>query len=132
MDVADDNAGIIRRCYQALNAADVEALIRLFDEKATWHTPGRSHIAGDFYGRDRVIAQLARYVGETRGAFRIAIQDVFTSDDGRAIGVYLCSAERDGKRLDLGCCAALHLRNGRIISGREHFFNLYAWDAFWS
>jgi ketosteroid isomerase-like protein len=24
------------------------------------------------------------------------------------------------------------VRNGRIVCGREHFFDLHAWDAFWA
>jgi hypothetical protein len=44
---------------------------------------------------------------------------------------YNC-AERNGKRLDVFCCIVIELENGRIIIGREHFYDLYAWDEFWS
>ena len=40
--------------------------------------------------------------------------------------------ERNGKRLDVGCCIAFEIKDGRIVSGREHFYDLYAWDEFWS
>jgi hypothetical protein len=30
------------------------------------------------------------------------------------------------------CCLVFEIRSGRVVSGREHFFDLYAWDAFWS
>ena len=45
---ASENAEIVRRGYEAFNAADIEALTRLFAENASWHTPGRSPIAGDY------------------------------------------------------------------------------------
>ena len=48
---ADENAAIVRRDYEAFNAADMETLTELFDESASWHTPGRSPIAGDHAGR---------------------------------------------------------------------------------
>ena len=35
------NAEIVRRGYQAFNAADMKTLTELFDEKATWHVPGK-------------------------------------------------------------------------------------------
>jgi ketosteroid isomerase-like protein len=54
---ADENAEVVRRGYAAFNAADVDALTALFDENASWHTPGRSSIAGDQRGRDVVFAQ---------------------------------------------------------------------------
>jgi ketosteroid isomerase-like protein len=132
MEPAEVNAEIVRRGYQALNEADMGALVRFFGEKVSWHTPGRSHVGGNYRGRDSVIAQFLRYIDETDGTFKVALQDVFTSDDGRAVGVHHSSAERNGKRLDLAGCVTLHVKSGRIVSGREHFFDLYAWDAFWS
>jgi ketosteroid isomerase-like protein len=132
VNVADANAEIVRRAYQARNETDFEALARLFDEKACWHTPGRSRMAGCRLGRDRVIAQFAYYAHETGGAFQVALQNVLASEDGCALGVHHMSAERNGKRLDLGCCVTLHVKNGRILSGRDHFFDLYEWDAFWA
>ena len=54
------------------------------------------------------------------------------SDDGRVVSVHHNSAERNGKRLDVLCCIVFELKDGRILIGREHFYDLYAWDAFWS
>jgi len=132
VNVADENAEIVRRSYRALNEADFGALARFFDEKASWHTPGRSAIAGHYRGRDLVLAQLARYDKETLGTFTVALQDVLASDDGRVVGLHLSSAARNGRRLEAGCCVAFQIKNGRIVSGREHIFDLYDWDAFWS
>ncbi len=42
------------------------------------------------------------------------------------------SPERNGKQLDTDCCIVFELKDGRIISGREHFFDLNNWDEFWS
>ena len=51
---------------------------------------------------------------------------------GRVVGVHHNSAERNGKVLDTGCCIEFKLEDGRIIHGREHFFDLYNCDEFWS
>jgi len=48
------------------------------------------------------------------------------------IGIHRNVAERDGKRLDVYCCTVFELENGRIVDGREHFYDLPAWDEFWS
>ncbi len=37
-----------------------------------------------------------------------------------------------GKKLDVDCCIVFEVKDGRIVSGTEHFFDLYAWDDFWS
>jgi ketosteroid isomerase-like protein len=126
------NAAVVRRGYEAFTTADIETLTELMDENASWHTPGRSPIAGDYQGRDAVFGQFGRYGGQTEGSFRAALQHVLAADDGRVVGVHGNTAERDGRRLDVGCCIVFEVRDGRMISGREHFFDLYAWDEFWS
>jgi ketosteroid isomerase-like protein len=56
----------------------------------------------------------------------------FTSEDGKVIGLHHNSGERNGRKLDTGCCIVFEIANGRMISGREHFFSLDNWDEFWS
>jgi hypothetical protein len=47
-------------------------------------------------------------------------------------GIHHNSGERNGHRLDVGCCIVFEVKDGRIVSGREHFYDLYAWNQFWS
>ena len=126
------NAALARRGYEAFNNADLETMTELMDENASWHTPGRSSIAGDYQGRDAVFGQFGRYGSETGGTFKAELEGLFTSDDGRVIGLHRNSGERNGKRLDTGCCIVFEFENGRMVSGREHFFDLDNWDEFWS
>ena len=35
------NAEIVRRGYHVFNTADMKTLTELFDDNASWHTPGR-------------------------------------------------------------------------------------------
>jgi ketosteroid isomerase-like protein len=91
MSKAEENAEVVRRGYAAFNAADIKTLTELMPENASWHTPGRSRVAGDHQGRDAVFAQCGRYGGETN-----------------------------------------EVKNGQMVSGREHFFDLHNWDAFWA
>ena len=127
-----ENAATVRRAYEAFNTADMATLTEAFAENASWHTPGQSPIAGDYVGRDAVFGQFGRYGGETAGTFRAELRNVFAADDGRVIGFHHNSGERDGKKLDVDCCIVFELEDGRITDGREHFFDLYAWDEFWS
>jgi hypothetical protein len=126
------NAALVRRGYEAFNTADMETLTEILDENASWHTPGHSPIAGDRQGRDAVFAQFGRYGGDTGGTFKAELKQVFTSADGRVIGLHHNSAERNGKQLDTDCCLVVEIENGRMTSGREYFFDLDNWDEFWS
>lgn len=132
MSKADENAEVVRRGYQAFNAGDIKTLTELVPENASWHTPGRSPIAGDHRGREAVFAQFGRYGGETGGTFKATLRHVLASGDGRVVGIHHNSGERNGKRLDVDCCIEFQVKDGRMISGREHFYDLHAWDEFWS
>ena len=127
-----NNAEVVRRGYDAFNRADTATLAEIMDGNASWHTPGRSPIAGHYQGRDAVLAQFGRYGGDTGGTFKTELKQLFTSPDGRVIGFNHNSAERNGKRLDTDCCIVFEVEDGRIISGREHFYDLNNWDEFWS
>jgi ketosteroid isomerase-like protein len=129
---AEENAAIVRRGYEAFNSGDMDTLTELFDESAVWRTPGRASLAGDHEGREAAFGYFGRLGQETGGTFKAELQQVLADDDGRVVGIHHCSAEREGKRLDVDCCLVFQLEDGLITEGREHFRDLYAWDEFWS
>ena len=129
---SDENANIVRRGYHAFNTADIELLTELVGDDCSWHTPGRTSIAGIRKGRDAVFAQFGRYGGETAGSFKAELQYVLADGDGRVVSVHRNTGQRNGKHLDVMCYIVFEIENGRVISGKEHFFDLYAWDDFWS
>jgi uncharacterized protein len=129
---AQAHAEVVRRGYLAFNTGDIRALHELFDEQARWHTPGHSPLAGEHCGRAAVFAQFARYGGETEGTFKAALQEVLAGDDGHVVGLHHNSGLRNGQRLNVNGCIEFQVRDGRIVCGREHFFDLLAWDAFWA
>jgi uncharacterized protein len=126
------NAAIVRRGYEAFNTGDLETLVELFGDTVSWHTPGGSPLAGDVVGRDAVRARLGRYMAETGGTFKAELKRLLTDEDGRVIGIHHNVAARDGKQLDVYCCIVFEFEYGRIVDGREHFYDLRAWDDFWS
>jgi uncharacterized protein len=126
------NAAIVRRGYEALNAGDLAELAELFRDDVSWHTPGRSPLACDVAGREAVFARLGRYLAETGGTFRAELKRLLTDEDGRVIGIHHSVAERGGKRLDVYGGIVFELEDGRIVHGREHVYDLRAWDEFWS
>ena len=126
------NAEIVRRGYQAFNAADLKTLTELFDEKASWHTPGKSPLAGDHVGRDAAFALFGRYLQDTGGTFKAELRHVMADDDGRVVATHRNTGVRNGKRLDIECCLVFELKDGRVTDGREFFYDVHAWDAFWA
>jgi ketosteroid isomerase-like protein len=132
LNQAEMNADLVRRAYAAFNVADLDTLTAAFDSDASWHTPGRSPVAGDHVGRDATFTQFGRYGGETAGTFKAALQDVVAGADGRVIAMHHNSGERNGKQLDVDCCIVFDVTDGKITDGREYFYDLEAWDDFWA
>jgi ketosteroid isomerase-like protein len=126
------NSEIVRRGYQAFNEGDIDTIIRMWADDATWTTPGRSNLAGTARGKDAVLAQYGRYGGETAGTFQAQLHELFESEDGRVVGYHRNVAERNGKRLDTDCCIVFEVEDGKIKSGIEIFFDLNNWDEFWA
>ena len=52
MNDAEGNVETVRRGYEAFNSADMETLTEIFDENASWHTPGRGPLGRTEGGAD--------------------------------------------------------------------------------
>jgi uncharacterized protein len=89
-------------------------------------------MANDYQGRDATLAYFGQIGERTGGTFQAELQQLFAGDDGRVVGLQRSTGERDGKSLDVGNCIVFELKDGRVVDGREHFNDLYAWDEFWS
>jgi uncharacterized protein len=129
---AEKLAELIRRGYHAFNTGDMVMLTELFDANSTWETPGNSPVAGKFDGRDKIFAHFGVYGGSTEGTFKAELMHVVTDGMGNAVGVHRNTGKRQGRTLDTLCCITFTEKNGKVIAGKEHFFDLYNWDAFWA
>jgi uncharacterized protein len=129
---ADENVAIMRRAYEAFNTGDLDTVGEIFDESIVWHLPGGSSMATDYDGREAVLAYFGQLGQETGGTFRAELERLLSDDDDRVVGLQRSTADRDGKHLDVGNSIVFQLKDGRVIDGREHFHDLYAWDEFWS
>ena len=132
MNLSEKNEEIVRAGYAAFNTADMAALTRIFAETSSWTTPGHTSIAGQANGRAAVFARFGRYGGETAGTFKASLKQVFTTADGKVIGLHRNTGTRNGKQLDTDCCIVFEVENGQITSGTEFFFDLHGWDQFWA
>lgn len=130
---AEQFAEVVRRGYHGFNTADGALLTQVFDANATWETPGKSPIAGLRNGRDNVFAHFGgTYGAGTDGTFKAELQFVTADASGRVVGVHRNTGTRKGRTLDSMCCIVFQVKDGRIVSGKEHYFDLHNWDAFWA
>src|SRR5438309_11237906 len=126
-----DNVDVKQRGLGGVNPGDTGTVTVLMDE-TVWHLPGRSPMAGDYEGTGATLAYFGQLAEKTGGTFRAELQHMAAVGDTRVVGIQRSTAERNGKHLDVDDCIVFELKDGRVIDGREHFEDLYAWDEFWS
>ena len=129
---ADENVAIMQRAYDAFNRADLDTLVEIFDERIVWHLPGKSKYADDYQGRDATLAYFGQLAEQTGGTFRAELKLLLADGDDHVVGIQRSTGDRNGKHLDVGNSILFELKDGRVVDGREHFHDLYAWDEFWS
>ena len=69
-----------RRVYADLARGELERARDLLAADVVCHIPGRSSLAGDFYGRDEVLEILRRLAAVSGGTSMIRAEDVLAND----------------------------------------------------
>lgn len=132
ISVAERNTELVKQGYTAFNSADLKTLAELFHENSSWHSPGKGNVAGVSKNRDNVFAQFGRYGAETHGTFRAVLKEICANNDGTVVALHRNTGTRNGKELNVDCCLVFHIKDEKVIAGHEFFYDLHAWDAFWS
>jgi ketosteroid isomerase-like protein len=126
------NAAIVRDGFDRFAQGNVEGLIGLFADDAVWHVPGANAVAGDYRGRDAIIALLRRTAELTGGTYRVELLWV-VADDEHTVAVYRARGERDdGRSLDIEQAVLIELRDGLWSDIRAQPLDQAAFDAFWA
>jgi uncharacterized protein len=126
------NAAIVREGFDRFVQGDVAGLVGLFADEAVWHVPGANAMAGDYRGRDEIIAFLRRTAALTGGTYRVELLWV-VADDEHTVAVYRARGERDGRQaLDIEQALLIDLRNGLWSDIRAQPLDQAAFDAFWA
>ena len=129
--MAHPNEELLRRGYDAFSTGDMATLGDLFSDDIAWHIPGRSPLAGDYNGKERVFGLFSQLLELSEGTFRVEIHDVLASDEH---GVVLAKVrgQRGGKTLEGNDVHVWHLRDGKAVEFWGHSGDQYAVDEFWS
>ncbi len=128
--MAHPNAELVGRGYEAFGQGDLDTVMGLFADDIVWHVPGRNPLAGEYRGKDSVMAFFGKLMEETGGTFRLAVHDI-AATDRHALAIVDFHAERKGKSIDSHAIHVWHLRDGRAEIFRSVAIDPYGDDAFW-
>ena len=129
--MAHPNAELVGRGYEAFGQGDLDTVMELFADDITWHVSGNSPIAGDYHGKEGVMAFFGKLMEETGGTFHLSVHDI-AATDRHVLAIIDAHAERNGKTHDFNAIHVWHLRDGKAEIFRSIPVDAYADDAFWA
>lgn len=138
--MAHPNEHRIRSAHAALAAHDAEAAAGLIADDAVVHLPGASRFAGDYRGREAILALFSALAAETGGSLELSIHDVLANDGpdparipfGHAVALLGASATRNGSSLDAMGAAIMHFREDMAVEAWILPVDQAGFDTFWS
>ncbi len=125
------NEDLLRRGYDAFGKGDMAAIAELFADDIVWHVPGNNQLAGDYRGRDSVLAFFGKIAELTGGTLKLEVHDILANDE-HGVALTRGSAQRGGKSLDNNGVQVFHIRDGKAIESWMHPGDQAATDEFWS
>ena len=129
--MAHPNEDLLRRGYDAFARGDMAAIAELFADDIAWHVPGNNPLAGDYRGKDNVLAFFGKSVELTGGTLRVEVHDILANDE-HGVALIHSSAQRGGKSLDDHGVQVFHIRDGKAVETWTHQGDQAANDEFWS
>jgi len=129
--MAEPNAMLIRRGYDALAHHDTVAVRALLAEDVTWRVPGRSPLSGDYHGVECVLGLLAKRRQLSSGTFRIKVQEMLADDDRVAV-ICMVSAERYGQYWSAPALHLWRLRRDKATDVCEFQLDQHGEQEFWA
>jgi len=107
------NAELMNRAEQLMNAGDVPAFLDLHTEDAVMHIPGRGPLGGDYEGREGIAASFQREMELLDGPPTFRSHDVLGSDD-HAVSLGTQTLQRGGRTIEVRTTVVAHVRDGRF------------------
>ena len=114
------NAQLVRDAYEGGPEAAVAALA----DNVKWHFPGGSRVAGDFEGREAVLA----HIGELMAAFSVELFHVM-ADDRFVVAIEHVTGEGNGNTYDRHDVVVFRIKDGKVAEGWAYPENLHEIEA---
>ena len=79
--MAHPNANLLRRVYEAAGTGDLRPLFDVLADDVTWRDSSLGPLAGEYHGKDEVLAFFGKMMEVYAGTLRLEVHDILASDD---------------------------------------------------
>jgi ketosteroid isomerase-like protein len=129
---AVDPGIVARRLYESFMVGDLETVAGLLAGDVVFHVPGTGVNAGDYHGRDGVLAFFAQASRLTGGTLRIELRNVLVGDTYAAAVATYRATRPNRVQLENNLVHLMRFEDGRIVESWFHSRNQYEVDEFWA
>jgi hypothetical protein len=115
------NIDVVRQCYDALTAGDIQRMLSYFADDVEWDIPEVKGIAftGKRHGRDQV-AQFFELLGEMQENRGLEVRDYIAQGDKVvAIGHYAFTVKSTGLGYEADWASLFTVANGKVTRFKE-------------
>lgn len=127
---------LLRRLHEAQGAmyagGDAEPVRALLTDDVVWHVPGRNAIAGEYRGREEVMAYFARRRDLAARTLRLHPGEVLVGDGDHVASLTEGSAVIDGAERRWGTVGLYRVREERIAACWLLPLDPEAFDRVWA
>ena len=121
----------VRELYEALARSDIEQYLEGLRDDVVFHVGGVSQIAGDYRGKEAVVALGLKVLEETGGTFRTDLRDAIGTGS-HVVTLHHWTAQRREKSIAMDNLNVYRLdEDGYVVERWEFIEDQARHDAFW-
>lgn len=111
--MAHPNEDVIRSYVTAFATGDLDTARRYLADDIVYHVGGSHPLAGDYRGKDPVVAFFTQRSERTGGTFKVVPHDLLANDQ-HGVALSNVTVERDGKHYAWDVVTVYHVANGTV------------------
>ena len=111
--LGQEEVELVRQGYDAFIAGDMEWMNQHMHENIVWHVPGTSSLAGDYHGREQVLAFFAKSVQLAIPEFDV--HDVAAGEDHIVALLNTTWRRPDGATFEGRGAQVFHITGGQAL-----------------
>jgi ketosteroid isomerase-like protein len=129
MDAAANHT-LIEELYEAYVTADLEAILKPFNDQSVWIELGDNQRTGVFRGATGLLEHAMRNLELTDGTLATELQES-VGGERFVVAIERATALRAGRSLDMLCATSYQMTGGMVAEMRVLPFDSQEWQRFW-
>lgn len=128
---AERNRATAHRFFELFSASDIEGVLALMTDDATWRIPGKKELTptAGVYSKERIGRLFRRMIDNLSGGLRMSVVSSIAEGDRVAVEATSAGDLKNGRRYRQEYHLVMEFRDGRISAVREYLDTQHAFDV---